>query len=155
MEHFDIIDPKEFEKQYQSNYTKASVPINICECNHSIENKIKKMVSCTQKIGFTLTFAKMWHDEDPDTLYKYFTDYIYKEFPCKIEYIIAPEFTSSGILHFHGIIYNCYQRCVNKLFTKWRKNYGFIKMEYKITEHWESYILKDMDNIGFPVNTNL
>lgn len=146
---------KEFKKAYEANYAKATVRSDVCDCNKNIESVIKRMSLCSQKIGFTMTFAKMWHDEDPDTLYKYFQDYIKTNFESDAQYIIAPEFTTHGVMHFHGIMYNSYQRFVNKMFTDWRKQYGMIKMEYTITEHWENYITKDMDNIGYPVVTNL
>ncbi len=145
----------DFEEKYNKLYEKAIIKDNICECNVNIEKKIQKMSVCTQKIGFTLTFSKMWHEEDLDTLYKYFIEYVQKNFGTDTKYIIAPEFTSAGIMHFHGIVYSCYQRCVNKKFVDWRKTFGFVKMEYKISEHWEKYITKDMCNIGYPVSTNV
>lgn len=142
----------DFQRKYDANYQMAIIPVKVD--NSAIEKKIKSFANCTQKVGFTLTFSKMWQDEDPDTLYKYIQDYIEKYFD-KIQYVLVPEFTSSGIMHFHGIIYNCYQRTINKVLNEWRKTFGFIKIESHITDKWEKYICKDIFDVGYPVITNL
>lgn len=144
----------DFEEIYQENYKKAVIPA-VVDNSNDISKKILKMAICTQKIGFTLTFAKMWHDEDPDTLFHYFVKFIADNFEKNDKIIIFPEFTVKGILHFHGIIYNCYQRYINKKLKDWRKTYGIVKMEYAITEKWESYIQKDVTSTGYPVYVNI
>ncbi len=142
----------DFEEKYQSNYIMAIIPEKVD--NSAIEKKIQSFAKCTQKVGFTLTFSRMWQEEDPDTLYRYIQKYI-KEYFDKIDYVVVPEFTSSGIMHFHGIIYNCYQRVINKVLNEWRKLYGYIKIENHITDKWEKYICKDINEVGYAVITNI
>lgn len=144
----------EFEEEYNKNVMQpAKIPK--CICNKHIPAVIQKYSICTQKIGFTLTFNKNYHEIDSDILYNFLLKFIKQYFGSEIEYIIAPEYTDKGVIHFHGIIYNCYQRYINRILNKWRDQYGFIKMEYKISPKWEEYIIKDMDAVGYPIVTNI
>lgn len=144
----------DFKKDYNNTFQKA-YPLMPKLCNRDkLEKQINKMSSCSQKIGFTFTFDKSYHNLDPDILYNYIKKYILEHLNG-IEFIVATEFTKSGIMHFHGIIWNSYQRTVNKSFKEWRKTYGFVQLEYRISEKWEIYILKDIDISGYPTITNI
>jgi len=146
----------EFKKKYDSNsQTYKGNSGKVCECNKTLRSDLQKYKNNTQKIGFTLTFDSSYHSENPDLLYQNLLNYVTEHFEKSIKYIITIEFTSSGILHFHGVIYDCYQRYVSKILKNWRKTYGFVKIEWKISPKWEEYIIKDVDRIGYPALNNL
>ncbi len=141
-----------FEEAYNKTFSKAIV--GKCECNKNLEKYISNYKNCSQKIGFTLTFDTSYHNEDSDILYEYVKEYVKKHF-LSYPHLVATEFTTSGVMHFHGVFYNLYQRCVVKILRQWKKTYGFIKIEYTITPKWEQYIIKESDKIGYPCIHNL
>ncbi len=145
---------EDFAKQYEQLYKVDNVEYKLQ--NKNLLNLMKKYRDVSDQIGFTLTFNSSYHDEDPDLLYTYLVRYVKQYFTNEnMNFIVMTEFTAKGIIHFHGIIYNCYQRFVVKMLTSWRKWYGIIKLEYKLSDKWEVYILKEEKTSGYPAIHNL
>ncbi len=139
-----------FEQQFDETFKKAVIG-KICKCNDNVSSKLKSYAMCSQQIGFTLTFDSSYHNLDSDVTYQFMLNYVNEHFKEDDKYIITTEFTKSGVLHFHGIVFNAYQRYVSKLLVEWKKIYGMVRMEFSITSKWRDYIIKDMDIVGYPV----
>ncbi len=87
-----------------------------------------------QKYGITFTFAPKFHNDNPLFLHRLIDQKIASSrLWKKCKYILYPEFNSSGVLHYHGFIYDCYQSHMAKLNNWWKRTYGTItKIEYDI-----------------------
>ncbi len=105
----------------------------------------------TQKYGATLTMKRKFHDEDPIILHRIVMDKIIRSRVWKgKKYILFPEFTKNGILHYHCVIWDMYQTDYINMVQWWRRSFGFVKMELEIRHYkkWIDYITKDYNKTG-------
>ncbi len=134
----------------------------------NIWSKICLINKHSQKYGITLTFSSKWHIEDSLTLHRIVISKITKSTVCKnINYIFFPEFTKGGILHYHGIIWDCYQLPFIRFSRWWSRTFGFTKPELELRYYlcnisakctqsqiskakhcWSHYITKDYGKNG-------
>ncbi len=109
---------------------------------------IKKFSDCR---GATFTLKPKWHDEDPKTIHRYIHEKIAKSRLWRKEhYMLFPEFTKKGVVHYHAIFWDIYQAPYINLIQWWRRTFGFAKVELKIN-HINAYIrymTKDYGNVG-------
>lgn len=114
--------------------------------------KLIEEVKCnTMYYGLTLTFKPKYHESEIRKLHKFVNTTISRSLVWKkINYILFPELTSGGNLHYHGIIYDTYQCTADKAIKHWRRKFGFVKPEFTVRnrENWNSYIVKDYKKIG-------
>lgn len=108
----------------------------------------------SQFYGFTFTFKKKFHVEDPKTLHKILQQILLSSTTfgsrAPAKYYMFPEFSPTGNLHYHGVIYDCYQVQFIKMCKWWRRKYGFVKVEIEIKhpKKWVNYITKDYCKTG-------
>ena len=117
---------------------------------HIIKELIKKN-NISQISGFTLTLKKKFHNDDDKWLMRFIERKINKSRIWKNkEYIIFPEYTKNGILHFHGCMYNEYHHEVMRCMKWWRREFGFVKPELTLSSYsnWIKYITKDYGKTG-------
>ncbi len=113
--------------------------------------KLKTLNNLTQVSGATFTLKRKYHDDDDVWLHRYIHRSIIRSRIWKDkEFILIPEYTKKGILHYHGVIFNSYESEVMKMIKWWRRLYGFVKPELKIIniENWTKYITKDYGKTG-------
>ena len=81
-----------------------------------------------------MTFKPLFHDEDPMEFHKIIYDKLFKS---KIweNYIIFPEFTDKGILHYHGVFFDIYECKFVRMANWWRRQFGFTRNELKINTY--------------------
>lgn len=117
-----------------------------------ILNNLKLNISkYTDKIGITCTLKKKFHLEDATWMHRHIERSIIRSrLWRKRKYILIPEFTQNGNLHYHGIIYDCYHVHSMKIVNWWRRTYGFVKVEMKLRNYknWVRYITKDLGKTG-------
>lgn len=118
-----------------------------------ILNKLNMIISeNTQMYGCTFTFKRSFHNDDPVYLHRMTEKEINKSRIWKDKkYILFAEFSpKGGILHYHGIIYGCYQTEFLRLCNWWRRKFGFVKPELEIRhpDKWRDYITKDYGKTG-------
>lgn len=72
---------------------------------------------------------------------------------AKFKYILVPEFSKQGRLHYHGIFYEGYYSDYVAAIEYWRKKYGFVKGEFEIKypEKWANYCCKDINKTFLPI----
>lgn len=107
------------------------------DSNIIFSNIIKTLLSLntiSQKYGITLTFKKKYHNVDPLKLHRDAITLL-SEYNKKFKYILFPEFTQKGVLHYHGIIWDCYQLPFTRMTKKWSREMGFTKNEYEIKHY--------------------
>ncbi len=95
---------------------------------------IIKSYNQTPIIGITLTLSAKWHLEDPIIVHRFIEEKINKSTNWKKlnRYFIFPEFTSEGNLHYHGIIIGNYQSTIMSALTMWKRQFGYVKPEFKL-----------------------
>ncbi len=169
---FDILDQTQREKAEKSNSTQLH-PVDVFS---TIWEKIHKVNKVTQKYGVTLTFKRKFHDIDPLELHRMVIKKMGNSRMCKkINYILIPEFTSKGQLHYHGIVWDSYQLPFIKFSKWWKRTYGFSKEELDIRYYfcgsidykkclqkevskakhcWSHYITKSVGKTGLWTLTN-
>lgn len=116
-----------------------------------LTKRIRELEKVSQIGGFTLTFSKKFKNEDPRWLMRYVQEKINNSRVWKgKEYILLPEFTKNGDLHFHGVLWNCYQVELLQLTRWWSRSFGFTKPEIEIAnyDNWIRYIFKDYGKTG-------
>lgn len=130
---------------------------------------IKKIFSLrSQTYEFTQTFnlsgLNIPEDRHEQLLYRYYEVSLYKLREKNIYYILFPEHTEAGVLHFHGIISapNYHDWCFTKrllrkhgfISTNQMDMYGDYKLKKKISnaEGWIFYILKDRNKENYKNN---
>ncbi len=132
---------------------KGKVPLNIvrlaiCKKFCDIPNVY------SQYFGIILTFKNKWYSFDPEDLHKLVKEKLSKSLVCKkAKYYLFPEFTpQKGHLHYHGVIYDCYD-LVNVRFNKWwSRTFGFSKPEkIRVWKNWSQYCYKNISKTGLPV----
>ncbi len=131
---------------------------NLEEDSYKLYNKdklinllLKECEASTQCSGFTFTLKKKFHDEDPIYIHRLVIDKINRSTIWKDKrYILIGEFTKKGIIHYHGIMLDEYQREVIRCTNWWRRNFGFAKPELKINSRksWITYMYKDYGKSG-------
>ncbi len=115
---------------------------------HLINTKIDKF---SQVSGFTLTLKKKYHDDDSVWIHRYIHAKILKSSVWKDKnYILIPEFTKAGNLHYHGIIWDHYDITVMRCIKWWRREFGYAKPELELRNYknWSKYILKNYLKTG-------
>ncbi len=118
------------------------------------EQLIKKLLllNCvTQKYGVTFTFKPRFREEDDMELHRIVYDKLIRSNIFKVvNWVLIPEFTKGGALHYHGVISDCYQTDFMRCVKWWRRNYGFVKPELEIRHYtkWVKYICKDVEKTG-------
>ncbi len=121
-------------------------------CRNKILNRLNNIFDdYTQVYGITLTFKLKFSDYCDEVLHREIKERIDKSTLFKqTKYVLFPEYTQKGTLHYHGIIYDCYQVEYMKCVKWWRRNYGFVKPELKIKypKKWIQYITKDLGKTG-------
>lgn len=122
-----------------------------------IKNILRKAVVNSQCYGFTLTFRSKLVQGDPIVLHRSVQRYLARSQPwMRVNYIMFPEFTKKGCLHYHGLTWNSYQAPVIKCMASWRRKYGFVKLELVLrsTGNWVTYISKCSLDSGLWCLTN-
>ncbi len=147
------IYPVGFELLDQTQPQKSGM-CNKDEFNPSIEainRELKKIKIYTQVSGFTLTLKKKYHTTDDKWMHRQIIKAIKKSHIWKNKkYIIFPEYTKAGNLHYHGIMYDEYPLEVMRCIKWWRHKYGFAKPELKLksVDNWIKYITKEHSKTG-------
>ncbi len=119
------------------------------------EALLKKFINIpniySQYYGITLTFTRKWKELDPDYLHKLVKTHVCKSLLFKkTKYYLFPEFTEAGDLHYHGVIYDCYELPFFKIVAHWKRVYGWAKPEKKIRnwKNFSDYCYKHIDITG-------
>lgn len=113
--------------------------------------KLKEIEDFTDVCGVTLTLKKKYHNDDDKWMHRYIENKILKSQAWKDKkYILVPEYTKNGVLHYHGVIWDSYQIEVMKVAKWWRRHFGFVKPELKINNYknWMNYMIKDYGKTG-------
>jgi len=121
-------------------------------CSLLLSNKI------TQMSGFTLTFKRKFHTDDPLWLHRHIEGLIIKSKIWNTKsYMLFPEFTKKGALHYHGIMWNEYNVEVVRSINWWRRKFGFVKPELEIRniDNYIRYITKSYSKTGLWTIMNL
>ncbi len=135
---FDILD-----QNPSDNKQKAYEPTK--EVINKMLLQIKKYSDVR---GATFTFKLKWHSEDQEILHKYVHEKIVKSRLWKDKkYILFPEMTKKGVVHYHALFWDIYQEPFVKLIQWWRRTYGFAKMELEI-RHYDCYVKYITKNYG-------
>ncbi len=113
----------------------------------SAQEFINFYFTSTQKYGITITLKPEYHTMDSLTMHRKIEEYFAENFD-NVKYIIIAEFTKKAVIHWHGIIYNEYQLAISQKISSIKNVYGFIQMEWRISPHWEKYIIKDIGTTG-------
>ncbi len=117
-----------------------------------IEKKLKYLINNYSDIGgFTLTLKKKFHGDDDKWLHNHIEETIRKSRVWKNkEYLLFPEYTKNGVLHYHGIMWDEYQIEIMKCIKWWRRKFGFAKpeLELKSKYNWIKYITKNYNKTG-------
>ncbi len=117
----------------------------------AIKTKLVKLKHYTQCYGMTLTFKPLWHVEDPIDLHRIVQAKLRKSYIWQTKkYILFPEYTQQGNLHYHGIIYDQYQTEFIRCLKWWVRTFGYVKPELVIRDKdkWNNYITKDYGVTG-------
>ncbi len=128
--------------------------INIQELNVTRKDilwKLKEIEKFTDVCGFTLTLKRSFHHDDDKWMHRYVQHKIDNSRVWRnIKYIIIPEFTKKGVLHYHGVIWDSYEVEVLRCLKWWRRTFGFVKPELKLNNYinWMNYIIKDYGRTG-------
>ncbi len=145
--------------QTQQNLGNNNFPLHEINVTRSVLIKqLKKIEQFTDVCGFTLTLKKKYHNDDDKWIHRYIQNKIDNSRVWKgIKYIIIPEFTKKGVLHYHGVIWDSYQIKVMTCIKWWRRTFGFAKPELKINNYnnWMKYITKDYNKTGLWTLYNL
>lgn len=153
-----LLDPSQHEqseKYNSSQYSKFK--------SHSDSWKdqfCKKLDSIREHdvYGFTLTFRPKTHEIENERLHAWVKDTIRRSrLWKKTKYCLFPELTSEGKLHYHGIMYDTFQCDVMKIMKKWKREYGFYKVEINIRNYvnWINYIMKHYGKAGLSTIHNI
>lgn len=134
-------------KKYLGGYTEDAK-------KEVLKNILQIFAKNTQRFGFTMTFRPEFHSHTPDFQYHQLL-FFKRDLPKSLKYIIVPEFTEKGNLHFHGIIFNEYDRKCWSVLKKWQLENGFVyKSKGQLTEKYAVYICKDLTTTGYGIHTN-
>lgn len=130
----------------------AKVEKRIGDKKENLLNKLKKVFSDnTQVYGITCTLGRKCDYDDPLFMHRIILRKLTKSTLWrKQKYILIPEFTDAGRLHYHGVIYGCYEVEAVRLSKWWKREFGFTKFEKEIRypQKWVDYILKDIGKTG-------
>ncbi len=146
---------KEFELLDQT-------PPKLCDSLIETQLDVKHLTFIVQKLyslidsemevyGCTLTLKNKFRDDDDVYIHRYIDNKIKSSRVWKdVKYILLSEFSPDGKLHYHGIIYGCYQFSFLRCVKWWRRIFGFVKPEINIKNrtNWFKYILKDYKKSG-------
>ncbi len=116
-----------------------------------IEEQLKNLENLSEVSGFTLTLRQKYHEIDDLEMHRYIHKKILKSRVWKnLNYIIIPEYTAKGALHYHGVIYDSWEFNVMRCIKWWRREFGFAKPELKLksVKNWVKYIQKDRNKTG-------
>lgn len=129
---------------------------------------IGKIKYNTLKYGITITIDpcypyknrrfKSMSDDRKHTVVKMIIEKYVSKNNLNMQYIIIPEYSNkSGHLHYHGIVWNCYQKTFSNFVRKLRGYVGFCKPEMKINHYdeWIKYIFKDYGKSGLSTIINI
>lgn len=114
-------------------------------------NELYKARGNTHFHGFTFTFKQKFHQDDPKFLHNYVYNKISKSRIWKNKkFVMFPEFTKNGILHYHGVIIDEWQIESVRLINWWRRLFGFVKPELEVNnrDRFIKYITKDRNKNG-------
>ncbi len=120
-------------------------------------NKLHKEIenifgNFSQVYGITVTLSKKYSLDDPLQMHRFIQRKINRSRLWKArKYILIPEFSEiNSNLHYHGLIYDCYELEAVRLSKWWKREFGFTKLEKEIRhpEKWSTYILKDINTTG-------
>ncbi len=112
----------------------------------------------TQVYGITCTLGKKCDYNDPLFMHRMIVRKLCRSTLWrKQKYLLIPEFTDNGRLHYHGVIYNCYEVEAIRLSQWWKREFGFTKFEKEIRypNKWIDYILKDIGKTGLWTISNM
>lgn len=131
---------------------------------HFILEKIKYN---TLKFGITITidpkypyknrrFKSMDDDKKHKVINAIISDYIKKR-NCSLQYIIIPEYSPNGMLHYHGIVWNGYQKVFSNFVKYLRGKIGYCKSEMQLNNYdkWIIYIFKNYGKTGLSTITKI
>lgn len=124
---------------------------DVLACKGVIMDKLNKVIKFSDMCGFTLTFRREYHNDDPAYLHRLVENRILKSRVWKdVKYMMFCEYTKNGILHYHGCTWDCYQIQVIRIINWWKRSFGFAKPEtdVKHPDKWIEYITKDYGKSG-------
>lgn len=112
---------------------------------------MKKATLFDQFYGFTLTLKVKFHLDNPRFLHRYICGKLQRSISWKkVQYVIFPEFTENGVLHYHGIMWDEYEDTFIKCMNMCRREFGFVKLEKEVRDKhvWIKYIIKHRNRTG-------
>ncbi len=149
MKGFDILDQTQRKKMRLINLIDKD---EFNPAKETINKYLNTIINSSSDIsGFTLTFNKKYHNDDDRWLNRHVHDSIIKSKIWKDKkYIIIPEYTKKGNLHYHGIMWDEYHSEVMKCIKWWRRKFGFVKPELVLSSkfNWIQYITKNYGKTG-------
>ncbi len=103
----------------------------------SVEHMLNRLILSTKNTpyyGVTLTFRIEWHEYAPITLHRYIEREINNSHYWRSlhSFVLIPEFTKSGVLHYHGMIFGSYKSLVMSALSIWKRRFGFTKPEFTL-----------------------
>ncbi len=122
--------------------------------NLSREFIIKKLSDIIKKhsqlCGITLTLKMRFQDRDPKNMHLDIQKKIVNSKVWDNKYVLIPEFSPKGHLHYHGIIYDHYNVGVVRMSNMWARTFGFTKIEFTLhhPSEWIKYMMKDLGKTG-------
>ncbi len=106
--------------------------------------KLEKVNCFTQKYGLTLTFRSSFHRDDPLYLHR-LIEQEFSKYNDEFSYICFPEFTKkNNNLHYHCVIWNCYELGIITFCKRWQRKFGIYKLENPLRHY---YCHTHIDNI--------
>ncbi len=152
--------------QHQPKKLEKSMSYDSIVYDH-ITKKLKTLSIYTHVYGITLTFKKSFKMDDPQWLHRHIHIWLNQTKWKKLNYILFPEFTSKGDLHYHGVVWDCYQAPFLQRVCSWQRKFGFVKPELQLNTYhcglppkqtnkccWYHYIIKDHGKTGLCTLTN-
>ncbi len=170
----NILDYYSMVESVGSDLTKTNAKKLECHiASNFIKKKLVNITKCSQYYGINITFKSKYHDMDPIQLHRLFQKKLIKSnIWKKNQYLLFPEFSpKSGNLHYHGVVYDCYQHNVISMQKMCKREFGpqckvFLTVNCKLCEAgidgpcsylkqngdkgwcWTHYITKDVGKTG-------
>ncbi len=90
--------------------------------------------------------------KDPEVIHKMVRNWMTDQ---PVYYVLVPEYTKQGDIHWHGIIVADSVSKMSKFRNRWKTMFGFTCVSKKFSvDGWIDYIMKDIDITGLSYITN-
>ncbi len=97
---------------------------------------MRRIKKSDELYGFTLTFKCKYDNADPRDLHKYVEKKLIRSTLWKKHnYIMFPEFTKKGQIHYHGVIQCPYDLNFARCMKMWQRLFGFVQKEFTIRHY--------------------